>query len=66
MASLPTPTTPLSELLNLDDFERSAELTLKPKVGGPLSTRIHRTTARPVANLPATDVPPCFSFMIFR
>lgn len=29
---LPTPDTPLSALLNLDDFERSAEATLKPKV----------------------------------
>ncbi|BGP32502.1 hypothetical protein JCM10296v2_004283 [Rhodotorula toruloides] len=28
---LPTPTRPLSSLLNLDNFERSAEATLKPK-----------------------------------
>ncbi|GAA5999934.1 hypothetical protein JCM10207_005978 [Rhodosporidiobolus poonsookiae] len=31
MAALPTPITPLDQLLNLDDFERSAEATLKPK-----------------------------------
>ncbi|GAA5897903.1 hypothetical protein JCM8208_003188 [Rhodotorula glutinis] len=31
MVPLPTPDTPLSSLLNLDDFERSAEATLKPK-----------------------------------
>ncbi|GAA5887897.1 hypothetical protein JCM6882_000790 [Rhodosporidiobolus microsporus] len=31
MANLPTPTTPLDSLLNLYDFERSAEATLKPK-----------------------------------
>lgn len=29
---LPTPSTPLSSLLNIDDFERTAEATLKPKV----------------------------------
>ncbi|GAA5820603.1 hypothetical protein JCM11251_003071 [Rhodosporidiobolus azoricus] len=31
MANLPTPTTPLDSLLNLYDFERVAEETLKPK-----------------------------------
>ncbi|GAA5924865.1 hypothetical protein JCM10213_000462 [Rhodosporidiobolus nylandii] len=31
MATLPTPTTPLSSLLSLRDFELSAEATLKPK-----------------------------------
>lgn len=52
MVPLPTPDTPLSSLLNLDDFERSAEATLKPKVRSLSPGRRREDSQRAAADAP--------------